>query len=223
VAGAALALALAGGCGVDTDDGPRALSPEDDSGAVISDPPAPPAEELLDAPPGTQINVYFTQAIDNELRLVPRQRTVPDPPTEAEALDALLLDPPAGSERDDGVVTAIPASTAMVAPPVREDGGTLLVLLNEGLFTIEGESLRLAYGQLVCTATSLGTVSQVYFRVAGRPAAAVDGAGREVNEPVSCDDYEELLAPEDATPSTTSASAAAPARPATPTTAAPEG
>jgi hypothetical protein len=81
----------------------------------------------------------------------------------------------------------------------------------------------------VCTATSLGSVSQVYFRVAGRPTPAVDGAGRERNDPVSCDDYEELFPAaepaDEAAPTTTvpavTTTAPTAATPVAPTTSAP--
>lgn len=195
--GAVAALAAAG-CGVDTDDEPRIIPPDeaatDDS---IDDSPTTSAEDVLDPRPGQVVEVYFTQALDGETELVRANRTVPGPATEVELLNTLLEDPPGPSERQQGLITSIPETTQLTSPPQRQDGSVLNISLNYGIFEVEGEALRLAFGQIVCTATSLGTVQRVTFEVDGVARPAVDGEGRETNGPVDCADYDTLLAPEE--------------------------
>jgi spore germination protein GerM len=189
-------LLAAAACGVDTDDEPRTIPP----GEAAADEPienSPTTDtEVLDPRPGQRVQVYFTQAREDGTSLVRAIRTVPPPVTEVELLNALLDDPPGPSERAAGLITSIPETTELSAPPERQDGGVLNISLNESIFEVEGDALRLAFGQLVCTATSLDTVSRVVFEVDGVPSPAVDGEGRETNGPVSCDEYETLLAPE---------------------------
>lgn len=195
--GTVAALAAAG-CGVDTDDEPRIIPPDeaatDDS---IDDSPTTSAEDVLDPRPGQVVEVYFTQALDGETELVRANRTVPGPATEVELLNTLLEDPPGPSERQQGLITSIPETTQLTSPPQRQDGSVLNISLNYGIFEVEGEALRLAFGQIVCTATSLGTVQRVTFEVDGVARPAVDGEGRETNGPVDCADYDTLLAPEE--------------------------
>ena len=195
--GAVTTLAAAG-CGVDTDDEPRIIPPDeaatDDS---IDDSPTTSAEDVLDPRPGQVVEVYFTQALDGETELVRANRTVPGPATEVELLNTLLEDPPGPSERQQGLITSIPETTQLTSPPQRQDGSVLNISLNYGIFEVEGEALRLAFGQIVCTATSLGTVQRVTFEVDGVARPAVDGEGRETNGPVDCADYDTLLAPEE--------------------------
>jgi spore germination protein GerM len=192
-----VALLGAAGCGVDTDDEPRII-PQDESAAdePIENSPTTSTEDVLAPRPGRRAQVYFTQARDGETTLVRANRTVPPPVTEVGLLTALLNDPPGPAERADGLITSIPETTELAAPPERQDGGVLNIRLNESIFEVEGDALRLAFGQLVCTATSLDTVRRVTFEVDGVPSPAVDGEGRETNGPVSCDEYETLLAPE---------------------------
>ena len=198
VAVGAVAALAAAGCGVDTDDEPRIIPPDeaatDDS---IDDSPTTSAEDVLDPRPGQVVEVYFTQALDGETELVRANRTVPGPATEVELLNTLLEDPPGPSERQQGLITSIPETTQLTSPPQRQDGSVLNISLNYGIFEVEGEALRLAFGQIVCTATSLGTVQRVTFEVDGVARPAVDGEGRETNGPVDCADYDTLLAPEE--------------------------
>ena len=198
LAAGAVALVVAAGCGVDTDDEPRIIPPgEAAADAPIENSPTTSAEDVLDPRPGQRVQVYFTQTRDGEPTLVRANRTVPPPATEVELLTALLNDPPSPQERAAGIITSIPETTELSSPPRRQDGGVLDISLNESIFEVEGDALRLAFGQLVCTATSLDTVERVTFEVDGVPSAAVDGEGRETNGPVGCDEYDTLLAPEE--------------------------
>jgi spore germination protein GerM len=197
---AALAVALLGagaGCGVDSDDGPRAIPSEDLQVSQAPGATTTTASDTRDAPIGqpVEVEIYFTQDADGgEERLTSRPRSVSGPATEAGVLDALFLDPPTRQEREDGLVTAIPTTTRQVRPPQREDGGVLRVSLSAGLLDVEGETLKLAFGQIVCSVTALDTVRWVTFEVDGKPVPAIDGSGEQVTGPVGCSDYANLVA-----------------------------
>jgi hypothetical protein len=68
----------------------------------------------------------------------------------------------------------------------------LLVSLTSGLFDVEGETLKLAFGQIVCSVTTLGNVDRVLFEIGGETVPAIDGTGQQVNGPVACEAYSGL-------------------------------
>ena len=103
---------------------------------------------------------------DGETSLVRADRTV-EAGDRDRLLNTLLEDPPGPAECKEGLITSIPETTQLSSPPERQDGGVLNISLNESIFEVEGDALRLAFGQLVCTATSLGTVQEVTFEVDG--------------------------------------------------------
>lgn len=197
---AALALAAltgAAGCGVDSDDGPRAIPPDDMQATQVPGATTTTAEDIRDEPIGqpVAVEIYFAREADEDggvLQAV--TRNVSSPATESAVLDALFLDTPTPAERDAGLVTAIPTATRQVRPPRREDGGVLQVSLTAGLLDVEGETLKLAFGQIVCSVTALESVRWVTFEVDGEPVPAIDGAGEQATGPVSCSDYRNLVA-----------------------------
>lgn len=191
------ALAGAAGCGVDTDDAPRAIPARDLQSSQAPGATSTTVNDTRDAPIGqpVPVDIYFAREADEDggvLQAVVRQ--VSSPATESGVLDALLLDTPTGEERGDGLVTAIPTATRQVRPPRREDGGVVQVSLTAGLFDVEGETLKLAFGQIVCSVTALDSVQWVTFEVDGEPVPAIDGSGEQVTGPVSCSDYRNLVA-----------------------------
>lgn len=191
------ALAGAAACGVDADDGPRAIPTDDLQASQAPGATTTTAEEVRDDPVGepVPIEIYFAREADEDggvLQAV--TRNVSSPATESAVLDALFLDTPTGAERDEGLVTAIPTATRQVRPPRREDGGVLQVSLTAGLLDVEGETLKLAFGQIVCSMTALESVRRVTFVVDGEPVPAIDGAGEQATGPVSCSDYRNLVA-----------------------------
>lgn len=199
LAAAALALAAltgAAGCGVDADDAPRSIPSEDLQSSQAPGATSTTADDTRDTPIGqpVPVDIYFAREADETggvLQAVVRQ--VSSPATESAVLDALFLDTPTAAERDDGLVTAIPTATRQVRPPRREDGGVVQVSLTAGLLDVEGETLKLAFGQIVCSVTALDSVRSVTFEVDGEPVPAIDGSGEQVTGPVSCSDYQNLV------------------------------
>ena len=195
-AAALLAALLSGACGVDADSEPRVIPDDDLRASQADDVTTTTASDTRDKPIGAPVavSVFFAQAgpDDGKPHLVTKERNVSSPATEDQALDALLLEPPTGQERADGVVTAIPSTTRQVRPPRDQGSGVVLVSLTSGLFDVEGQSLKVAFGQIVCSVTSLGRADWVLIEVDGDVVPVIDGTGKQVDGPVACDSYDAL-------------------------------
>jgi len=194
VGAAALAVVALGivGCGIPTDDSPRAISRENVPDDVADDTTEPtPSQSTVGAP------IYLVQSPDDP-RLVDVQRPVqasspaadPDP---AAVLETLLTATASPEEQADGITNLIPPDTRLASQPALARG-TLVVDLTNEIFEIEGENQRAAFGQIVCTANRLDGVHFVRFLVAGEPTEVQVDSGA-TGGPVTCaDDYERLLA-----------------------------
>jgi spore germination protein GerM len=195
VGAAALAVVALGivGCGIPTDDSPRAISRENVPDDVADDTTEPtPSQSTVGAP------IYLVQSPDDP-RLVAVQRPVPAgsspaaDPDPAAVLETLLTATANRQEQADGITNLIPQDTRLASQP-QLARGTLVVDLTNEIFEIEGENQRAAFGQIVCTANRLDGVHFVRFLVAGEPTEVQVDSGA-TGGPVTCtDDYERLLA-----------------------------
>ena len=192
---AAAALAAAG-CGIPTDDGPRAISRENVPDDVVD-----ATTEATASQPTVTAPIYLVQSPEDP-RLVTVHRRVPagspaaDPDTAA-VLETLLRATANPQEQADGITNLIPQDTRLASQPELV-GGTLMVDLTREIFDVEGEPQRAAFGQIVCTANALEGVRSVRFLVQGEPRAVQADSGA-TEGPVTCaDNYERLLADGDA-------------------------
>ena len=191
---AAIAVVTLGlvGCGIPTDDNPRAISSESVPDAAVDDTTEATASEPTVAAP-----IYLVQSPDDP-RLVDVKRRVPagSPaagPDPAAVLEKLLSATPNPREQANGITNLIPEDTRLASQP-QLARGTLVVDLTNEIFDVEGEPQRAAFGQIVCTANALEGVNLVRFLVQGEPTGVQADSGA-VDGPVSCaDDYARLLA-----------------------------
>jgi spore germination protein GerM len=191
---AAIAVVTLGlvGCGIPTDDNPRAISSESLPDAAVDDTTEATASEPTVAAP-----IYLVQSPDDP-RLVDVNRRVPagSPaagPDPAAVLETLLSATPNPREQANGITNLIPEDTRLASQPALARG-TLVVDLTNEIFNVEGEPQRAAFGQIVCTANALEGVNLVRFLVQGEPTGVQADSGA-VDGPVSCaDDYARLLA-----------------------------
>jgi spore germination protein GerM len=180
------------GCGIPTDDNPRAISSESVPDAAVDDTTEATASEPTVAAP-----IYLVQSPDDP-RLVDVERRVPagSPaagPDPAAVLETLLSATPNPREQANGITNLIPEDTRLASQPALARG-TLVVDLTNEIFNVEGEPQRAAFGQIVCTANALEGVNLVRFLVQGEPTGVQADSGA-VDGPVSCaDDYARLLA-----------------------------
>lgn len=183
-----VALLAAGACGIGTDDEPRAISPE--STTHSSTGPSSPSTRAAAGDKSTAVAIFFVRKTDEGVQLVALERQVPRV-TPQNVIEALIMQPPTGNERAEGYTTALPPGTSLVSSNLRSDG-VLVVDVTNGIFEIQGESVRNAFAQIVCTATMLEEVRGVLFEVNGEPRAVPDGESRQTNRPLHCRNYASL-------------------------------
>jgi spore germination protein GerM len=191
----ALAVVALGvvGCGIPTDDSPRAISRENVPDDVADDTTEPtPSQSTVGA------QIFLVQSPDDP-RLVAVERRVPSGsspaagPDPAAVLETLLTATATPEEQAGGITNLIPPDTRLASQPGLARG-TLVVDLTNDIFEIEGENQRAAFGQIVCTANRLDGVHFVRFLVNGEPTEVQVDSGA-TGGPVTCaDDYERLQA-----------------------------
>lgn len=187
----AAVLGLAAACGIQADDGPRAITQDQRPDDLERD--AAPTDG-----PTLQAEVYFTRFDGDRDNLVAVERGVQpgsssSRPTPATVLEALLNGVDDADEGAPNIVTKIPPDTELAGPPVLDDAGVLTVDLTAGISGVQGDGARLAYGQLVCTAAALDEVESVRFVVEEQPIQAPTGEGETSTSPLTCDSYTNLL------------------------------
>lgn len=172
-------LAVAGGCGIQTDTAARDIPPED-----RRDLSAPVAEA---GPLGGAARIYLVETDRSgersRLRLVNR-----DVPRTAVTVVEALLAGPTAAEQEDRLRTAIPEGTrlnsaAFISP------GTLALDLSAELFEASGDVLIDAVAQLVFTTSELDRVIRVKLVVDGVAQAWPRGDGQLVATPLTVFDY----------------------------------
>lgn len=182
-----LAPALAA-CGIPADDGPREISQDQ-----VPDTPSDTVDVDGDGQ-ARSVDLWFTRFDGDRYVLTPVEEQVTTGeagrPTPAVVLDRLLAGVPAEADAE-GIVTRIPADTALAAQPDLQSG-ILSVDLDSGMSGIQGDGARLAYGQIVCTADALEGVEGVLFTIEGEPVQPPNGQGETGSAPLTCAAYDEL-------------------------------
>jgi spore germination protein GerM len=192
---AAVTLAAAG-CGIPTDDNPRAISREN-----VPDDAVDASTEDTASQGTVAVPISLVRSPDDP-RLVDVERRVPvtspaTGPDPAAVLETLLRATPNAQERSDGITNLIPQDTRLASQPELARG-TLVVDLTTEIFDVEGENQRAAFGQIVCTANAIAGVDSVRFLVQGEPRAVQVDSGAN-DGPVTCSgDYQRLRDQSDA-------------------------
>ncbi|MDM4719266.1 GerMN domain-containing protein [Micromonospora sp. WMMA1363] len=181
-AGAVLLVLFLAGCGVPTDDRPRAVE-------------APPG---VFPTPGATTSTVPTGQVDEALcfvrddHLVKVVRRIDTPPTVDQQLEHLLAGP-SPAERDSGLITALPGAVA--AAGVRLAGTRAEIdLPATGDETGRSDEV-LAFGQIVCTLTAHAEVDAVSFIRDGQPLGVPRADGSLSQVPLVAADYAELTRP----------------------------
>ncbi len=148
--------------------------------------------------PTELVRLYFVAGS----QLNPVSKALSTPVLPVQALAALLEGPQ--SDIGVGLRTTIPAKAAIT---VTKERGTAIIDLPAGIFdTMPTRDQVLFFAQLVLTIGQLSGIGPVLFTLDGQPTRAprgVDGSTADPGEPVTVDDYVNLLAGAPATTSTT--------------------
>lgn len=178
--GLLVGLVLLAGCGVPTDDSPRALDPAQAPGGVLGT--APPQAEG----PG-RIALYFVRG-DPE-KVVLEERAVERSPSNRELLE-LLLAGPTQEQVAIGTRSAIPSSLQVEDVEVGPNGIAVVTL---GGDETQVDTSLLGFAQIVATLTAPGRADAVRFRIDGQDLPVPRGDGSLTDAPVDRDDYREVL------------------------------
>lgn len=169
-----LVAVVAGACGVPVDRGPTALPPRGVPFGLLD--PANPTTSTVTAPPpvAVTVQVYLLGVTG---RVAPVDRDVPVPAPLAAVLGALVAGP-TNAETADGLQSAIPAQTQVIAATVTS--GTATVDLGGTFGQLVGQAQIDAVAQMVFTATALPGVSGVAFELSGQPVDVPTASGADV-------------------------------------------
>lgn len=196
-----LALCLTG-CGVPTQDSPRAI-PRAQVPFHLLDPQAPTTTTTTVPSPPFTVPVLVYLVDDTGQHLISSQRLVAPPAPLSAVLDALLAGPTA-SEQALGVQTAMSSDVRVLGASV--SGGVATVNFNSAFGEITGPEQILAVAEVVFTVTSqLTPETGVAFQIGGIPTNVPVATGAQVPGPVHLLQYAALAPqPPGSTPATTS-------------------
>ena len=188
---AAGAFAAVAGCGVQLDDEPRQIAREAVPFDLLATSTTGSTSTTTPLPTFQATSVFL---VDNDDYLVEVRRQLPG---EVRVAIGSLLTPPTEIEVNSGLSTAIPPSVSLRGVVGPEDGLVTINLRAGGTEDPEGspEIPRLAFAQLVYTATSLPDVERVLFQVDGQAREVPTGQGQSTAEPLSPDDYRQFIRP----------------------------
>lgn len=174
-----LLLVVAAGCGVPTDDSPRAIETPPMRLDGTGNPAAAGAGSAV-------VRLYLVR----EGRLVRVLRRVPEPLTARQQLDALLAGP-TGDEATDGFTSAL-STMSITGMTIVERRATITVADHPDQLARTDEIL--AYGQIVCTLTSQSDVGTVSFESGGELLGVPRADGSLSDGPLTIADYSGLVA-----------------------------
>ena len=186
------------GCGVQLDDEPREIA-KDALPFDLLETSTTGSPTTTPLPTFQETSVFL---VDNDDYLIEVRRQLPG---EVSLVIGSLLTPPTQAEVTSGLSTAIAPSVSLRGISGPEDGLVTIDLASDGSER-SPEISRLAFAQLVYTATALPGVDRVLFQVDGQAREVPTGEGQSTAEPLTRVDYRQLLRP----PTTTTAPDATP-------------
>jgi len=188
----AAGLLLLGACGVSADGSPQEIASEDLPPGLLDVNPST-STTLPESPATTTVSVYLLEERTGGVRLVAVDREVTEADAPNERLTTLFLGP-SETEMNAGITSAIPTDTVLLNVTTDKEADEVTVDISRDIFTIEGEALAEAFGQIVWTATEpdAGGYRTVRLFVEGEPTTVLDGEGAEKDGPVTRADYTNL-------------------------------
>jgi len=190
-----LAVLLLAACGVTPDDGPQEIATRD-LPADLLDPNPGTSTTLPESAGTTTVDVYMLEEVADGVHLVAVPREVTQANLPNERLET-LFGGATEAEIEAGITSGIPADTELLGVTVDEEEREVMIDISDDIFTIEGEALAQAFGQIVWTATEprAGGYRTVRIFVDGEPTTILDGEVANQEGPVTRSDYTNLSPP----------------------------
>jgi hypothetical protein len=171
-----VAALLLSGCGVPTDDKPRALDPAQAPFRIFAEPaPAPEGDG--------RVALYFVRGD----QVVLQPRAVERSTGIRELLD-LLLDGPTPDQVAAGTRTALPTTLSVEEVTVGPNGVAVVTLGGDAV-----DAPALGFAQIVATLTAPGRARAVRFRSDGTDLQVPRGDGLLTSQPLDRSDYANLI------------------------------
>ena len=192
---AASLLGAAAACGVQLDDEPREIATDALPYGLLETSTTGSTSSTTPLPAFQETSVFL---VDNNDYLVEVRRQLPG---EVRVAVGSLLTPPTEIEVNSGLSTDISPSVSLRGVVGPEDGLVTIDLRSDGT---DGspEISRLAFAQLVYTATSVPGVNRVLFQVDGQAREVPTGEGQSTAQPLSRADYRQFQRPQGSTTTT---------------------
>lgn len=187
-------LGAVAACGVQLDDEPREVAANTLPYGLLETGTTGSTASTTPLPTFQSTSVFL---VDNSDFLVEVRRQLPG---EVRVAIGSLLTPPTEIEVNSGLSTAIAPSTSLRGVVGPEDGLVTIDLRSDGTVG-SPEISRLAFAQLVFTATAVPGVERVLFQVDGQAREVPTGEGQSTAEPLSTADYRQFLRPQSSTTS----------------------
>ncbi len=187
-AGAAGLAVVLGACGVQLDEGPRDVAVQSVPYELL-EPSTTTTSEPRPLPTFQPTTVYL---LDNNDLLRAVRRQLPGEPTVEGAIQSLLTQP-SEAEGNSGLGSAIASNTVLRGPIQGPVDGVVTIDLSSEINEVAPQGVRRALAQIVYTATSIPGVTGVLFQVDGEERSVLNAAGESTSEPLTRDDYRELL------------------------------
>lgn len=173
-----LCLGLAG-CGIPIDSEPETLVLELDEPSPVNE---PLVEDLA------AVSMYLVR----DERVVHVTRDLPSSAGLEDIVDSLLSGVSSPEERAN-LRTSIPAGTRLLG--LAQEAPLLRIDLSRDFASVGGEEELLAVAQIVLTTTAADSIDLVMFLLEGVPTDVPVASGALSVEPVSAQDYQELIDP----------------------------
>jgi len=140
-------------------------------------------EEVIVEPQGKQLSVWFVKPADEEISLVPVERSAFGKDVVETAIEELLKGPN-GAEEESGVSSEIPKGTILLGVE-RKDDEEIVVNLSRRFASGSGPtSMETRMEQLSKTLQGVAGSSRVYVNVEGERLTASSADGLEIQQPI---------------------------------------
>jgi len=179
-------------CGIPVDHSPRVLDPKGMPSALVD---GTPTTQLHESGQLAEVRIFLVGSAGSAQVMRSVKVSVPEGASivsQATAvLQALIAYLPSSSKASAGLTNAVPSNLHILGANL--DGNVLELDLSHIDSSVGSTLQRLAFAQMVFTATDLNGIDFVRFRLAGQPAQVqIDSGSSKAGAAISRADYRQL-------------------------------